>query len=260
MDVSKTLSFEVANDVKQICEPFFREAGINYFDYARFYKDGSTLGLISDAQWFQHYFNNEYPISGSVINAGIHLWEGYMPHVARDAKESFNIDNGFTIAKDCGEYIEFYDFATPCGDPGMKNYFINHLEVLDNFVFYFKDKAQTLISKAENARIVVPDNMKGTIKLKSTSSLKSAIEPKHYLLTIDGENIRLTPREMRCLIHYCQCKSAKSIGKLLSVSPKTVEFHLSNVKIKLKMRTREQLFMTIASHYPHLIYQNDINK
>lgn len=38
---------KVEKDVSQVCAPLFQKLGLNYFHYARFYKDGSLSVLYS---------------------------------------------------------------------------------------------------------------------------------------------------------------------------------------------------------------------
>jgi DNA-binding CsgD family transcriptional regulator len=51
---------------------------------------------------------------------------------------------------------------------------------------------------------------------------------------------RLTPREVECLTWWAAGKTAWEIGMLLSVSERTVRFHLDNLKAKLKASTKSQ--------------------
>lgn len=62
-----------------------------------------------------------------------------------------------------------------------------------------------------------------------------------FVHTAAGESIKLTPREAECLFYLSSGHSAKMIGRLISISPRTVEVYIENVKKKLDCRTRVQL-------------------
>lgn len=51
----------------------------------------------------------------------------------------------------------------------------------------------------------------------------------------------LTSREMDCLFHLVRGKGIKIIGAALSISPRTVETHISHIKQKLHCHTTSQL-------------------
>jgi DNA-binding CsgD family transcriptional regulator len=53
--------------------------------------------------------------------------------------------------------------------------------------------------------------------------------------------ISLTPREIECLFYTLRGKSAKAIGLILKISPKTIEFHLEHIKTKFNCRNKMEL-------------------
>ena len=53
---------------------------------------------------------------------------------------------------------------------------------------------------------------------------------------------RISRQEYRCLILTISGKTAKEIGQVLSISYKTVENHLANLKGKLGCRKKAELF------------------
>ncbi|OAI48280.1 hypothetical protein AYO45_05190 [Gammaproteobacteria bacterium SCGC AG-212-F23] len=54
-------------------------------------------------------------------------------------------------------------------------------------------------------------------------------------------SVKLTTREIECLYHLVKGKTAKAIGKILSISRRTVEQHLENCKRKLKCANKQEL-------------------
>jgi DNA-binding CsgD family transcriptional regulator len=67
-----------------------------------------------------------------------------------------------------------------------------------------------------------------------------------FTLTATGESIKLTPREAECVFYLSSGHSAKKIAQLLTISPRTVEVYIDNVKKKLDCRTRIQLISKLA--------------
>lgn len=57
----------------------------------------------------------------------------------------------------------------------------------------------------------------------------------------------LSPREMDCLFYLLRSKSAKEIAQRLNVSHRTVEWHLSNIRLKLQCRNKNELIENAVS-------------
>ncbi|MER9402378.1 LuxR family transcriptional regulator [Mesorhizobium sp. M0615] len=63
--------------------------------------------------------------------------------------------------------------------------------------------------------------------------------------TVDG--VSLTPREYECLQWSARGKSAWTIGCILGIKARTVDFHLDNAKKKLGVHTKDQAVALLAS-------------
>ncbi len=57
----------------------------------------------------------------------------------------------------------------------------------------------------------------------------------------------LTKRERECAYHMVQGKTAKEIGCILSISPRTAEGHLDSIKYKLGCQTRSQVISILLA-------------
>jgi len=64
-------------------------------------------------------------------------------------------------------------------------------------------------------------------------------------LGIKFANTYLTRREAECTIHIIHGKTIDGIASELSISPRTVEFYIKNVKAKLHCRTKPELIEKI---------------
>ncbi|MBD3277043.1 MAG: response regulator, partial [Candidatus Aegiribacteria sp.] len=77
----------------------------------------------------------------------------------------------------------------------------------------------------------------------SSKTLDVVMEDYVRMLTGDGEiaTSPLTPREREVLQLVAEGLHVKGIGRKLSISPKTVESHISNIKNKLDLRSVAEL-------------------
>ena len=152
------VSIKSANEVYEICKPLFDKFKLNYFDHTRVYPDGRFTTLTSDAKWCQHYFKKKYPISSAIVDTGIHLWTNYVSaECVKDGEELFNHYNGITIFKKHEDYCEFYNFAAPKENSKVLDFYLNHLDILEQFFSCFQEKANHLESQASKERLLLPE-------------------------------------------------------------------------------------------------------
>lgn len=62
-----------------------------------------------------------------------------------------------------------------------------------------------------------------------------------YLFAEGEFNSMLTVRERECLFFILQRKTIKETGKILSVSPRTIEEYLARICIKLQCQTKSEV-------------------
>ncbi|MBP6985443.1 MAG: helix-turn-helix transcriptional regulator [Alphaproteobacteria bacterium] len=56
-----------------------------------------------------------------------------------------------------------------------------------------------------------------------------------------GRRYALTMREIECLSYLTTGKSAKEIARLINISPRTVETHISNIRLKTRCQTKTEM-------------------
>ncbi len=69
---------------------------------------------------------------------------------------------------------------------------------------------------------------------------------KHkFILSTNNIDIQLTQREAQCLYHLLHAFTAQQIGRTLHISPRTVEAHISNLKNKIGVQTKQEIIEKI---------------
>ncbi|MBN2261064.1 MAG: response regulator transcription factor [Clostridiales bacterium] len=69
-------------------------------------------------------------------------------------------------------------------------------------------------------------------------------------MTYQNVTIHLTSREFECLKLLARGHSFKTAASAMNISPKTIEFHLNNVKHKLRVYSKAKLI--------ELFYQSEL--
>ncbi len=227
-------------EVQQICQPFFDATCINYFCYARFYKSGHTISLVSNPEWQKYYYRENLNKENNFgISLGQKLWitNSEQSKALISSRDLFDIDNRYEITTDCGDYIELCGFGGRQNDQSVLNIYFNHFETLLKFKFYFLEKAQHLLRNATHPKnwiyartsinnlksdIILPENMKNL---------------KRYYLGSDY----LTHREFECISHAIAGKNSVETAQILNISEKTVRYYMDAIRIKFNVSTKSEL-------------------
>ncbi len=236
-------SILLANDVKAICDPFFKVTGLNAFSYTRNFPDGSRTELWSDAESFYHSFVQSKNITYDPClydRRYVYLVEkaaGYSDdlrkhylQVLSDQKNIFNHDNCFIVVNKSKEIIENFIFYTPVNFECPINFYINHLQKIEEFSSKFKQQAAQMIVAVDNGKNIPTffgKRIQGGISNKSFDDAP--------------DDVYLTKRQMQVAHHLIEGKTAKESALLLKISPRTVESYVNEIKIKLNCRKRTEL-------------------
>lgn len=237
------ISLTCESIVQEICKPLFEKTVINYFIFARFFKDGTHFCLPSNAKWHQYFWEKGYnQMSFLRLKPGFHFWKlkNEFSQANIDALKMFNMDNKFDYIVETKKYFDVFGFATSPGQDEVVDFYLNHIEMLKKFTLYFKEQAKDLIklaSKKENLlfierskEIYIPGNK---IKL-----------PDFRLRKFEFGHVVLTEKEMTVLSLVMRGRSATDIAEFIHVSVKTAESYINAIKKKFNCSTREELFDT----------------
>jgi DNA-binding CsgD family transcriptional regulator len=69
--------------------------------------------------------------------------------------------------------------------------------------------------------------------------------PQNHTIVLNLGNVLLTPREQESLEYTVKGYTAKEIGKKLSISPRTVEDYINQIKCKLGVSTKQQMIQKV---------------
>lgn len=245
--------------IKLICEPL-KKVHINFFWYAKRFKDASYIYLSNHSEWQSCYFRNHYYAISEFedpsrdYQSGIFLWSGLpSQEIYQILQNEFNIGQGITIVQNYQDCIEFFHFGANYNDGFIINSYLNNIEILKRFILYFKDKGWETIQAISKYRFVLPKRI-NPLPYRSTSGLNQDQLNEFNQLTFINRfyisnyqsDIYLTRREMECLKWYSAGKTAEEIGIILGASNRTIESHLMKVKSKLSYYKKGQLAMDFS--------------
>lgn len=240
----KNPGFTKAPEVKEICDTYFGHLGLNlnYFGTGLTFKDGRYDFLLSKIDWgINHIIDNDFPPAGyinfdkienSIILPHLHADSdmGWTEGAIRNASERFGIRNLMLIFRKYDDHIQAFFFDLH--EPNAHEIFVNHFDIFENFIFYFKDKAQDLIKLTSKNRAMVSDKNKkkeGALLTRQNNTLF----PTQYFLRRNGRDSAISPREYECLKLLAHGAKFKEVSNTLNISSRTVDTYVGNLKKKL---------------------------
>lgn len=245
MKLTNHIIWKLAEDVKRICEPLFASTGITYFDYARFsHKDKKALIICSDPQYVDFFISHELYKGGPTqhITPGYHLWQEYIDdNFLGVAKNLFHHAHGLTILNPFDTYSEIINFATHHDNAMITSFYLNHQNVINKFICYFREQAEDILKLAQKYQIDLSDEY--SEKMTSVNDAYHQIEQQlfsnnNFVFTIDNKMVKLSKREIECLFYLKQGMGTKKMARLLEISPRTVESYIEALKLKLNCKSR----------------------
>ena len=234
---NKHISITSCQDVSDIILPCLKPHGVTVFNYYRIYFDRRVIRLSTDAAWTKHYFQKGYlekltlPDSYLTNKINYYIWMIDDCHeMLLDAALNFNTSNGITIAEINKDYIEYFCFASTKDNSRIINtFYLNNLEALRDYSYLFKDKASKIIQ----------ESLKSPIVLSNLNVCKANLKPENSSRRL------LSNRQRSCANFLLEGYTCKMISEKLNLSPRTIEFYISNLKKKLSCHNKAELILKL---------------
>lgn len=246
-----------SNHIEEIIKPL-HIYGITYFNHIRIFRDGSRYSLSNNAAWLNHFFENQYYRIGNFSNKFLNISEiKYLLWIAcpddkvlEVAKLYFNIANGITIYKNKTDYIDLYLFASTRENHGINNFYINNLEILEHFIYFYMEKSKTI------QHTIIPDRPKiskdkpclfhststNVAKSEKHKAFFQKTQVKQYIISSTSPTAYLTAQEYRCITLLKEGYSKKFVASSLNINVRTLRSYLKNAQMRLCVYSLDELF------------------
>jgi DNA-binding CsgD family transcriptional regulator len=248
---------KIYSRLDEVCSPFLINFPLKRFVYSKFFldenwKSDKVMMVSTDLASLRYYLLEIKNHGNDFIKAircieeggeGLFLWPSHTNDgLLNMYKKNFNLRNGVTIYKRHKKYIESWCFA---GNPDSS--FITVLKPEDQKIFrewasYFRDKFPTILTIKEPIKYFsskidmspLPNFINREELLKTMKSSQQTLCGRNGFFT-------LSERQFECLVLLSEGKTIKGIAGCLSISDRTVEDYLNEVKRKSDFRYQNQL-------------------
>ncbi len=241
---------ENAEKLYKLCEPLCSQCGIKIFGYRKFFINGQYLALCNHHKWQDFYFVNIKDLGtvfSTAIQKSIHKKFTYFlwPQVSNDfiisALHSFNIWNGITIYYRENDFVESFAFAGDISDTQIPNFIINNTKFVEEFILYIRSKAQRILTPLDEDVLGHFKEIKDLTCQENNLKLNApSLEQDLYFMK-ENKVKKFTNKESKCISGLAKGLTYKCIAKELSISEKTVETHINNIRSKIGHYSKSDL-------------------
>ena len=254
-----------SKEFADLCKPL-EIFQIHHVTYLKLFNDGSRISLSNKPEWLADYYGlNLYDSSlfekrPSEYQAEFSVWIGeYDLEVYQHGKHYYNTYHSITINEPVEDGCEFYLFSTSQAHAKAIQYLSNHIDILYHFILYVKNRGQHLFQQQKSMRLWLPEIQKNPqspeidvndvndinyseVMMNLRHKFLKETPIRQYAFKLDNdEKIQLTQRELHCISHLLNNKTAVEISAAMHISKRTVESHLENIKQKLQCENKPAL-------------------
>lgn len=250
--VKKNPSFKHSDTLNDICNPL-RQWDISYFSHVRMNHQKQMHCLAQAPQFLRHYIEKGF------YNFDIHhlqpdtneqylLWDLVerkgLSKQMHDDFLAYGYGHTFTIIRQSGEHVDYYNFAMSCTNHGLNESYFQQLHQLKAFIGYFHD--QVNMNKDLREAYNLPLQCGDGEYLSSLNVNKHTYDFLVDKIYVPSANCYLSRREYDCLHWAANGKSQEQIAQILNITPRTVKAHFANLREKLNCFNQFQLGIIFA--------------
>jgi DNA-binding CsgD family transcriptional regulator len=260
----------LSEGLNDYCQPL-QELGIHLFNVMINYDDNRQIYLCNNPLWVRDYYlyqlykSSLYDNKPSLFAQDKYtLWEeSFKQPILQFGLDFYDNRYGLTICHRREGYSAFYFFAGSKNNPHLPEFFINNFPLFERFIATFHYKKNHLIEEALAVglkRHTKPsDSPWGEEAVKVLNKEQQILKNKYNLMEQEYSfNEALNPplfnhlsrRQKQVLYGLSKGQSAREIAEQLNISRRTVERHLSILKIKFPTYSYTELLLELLSAKP----------
>lgn len=244
---------KITEDTFPIYNVLYKDLGLTHFAYLKYFKDGRYLHFCNNSAWVQARVENNFNLNTTPEaqkknllspSTQISFLAGKPENKMHQLLFDMNIWNGCIIYNIFNEYIEVWGFASTRDDVQKLNFYMNEIDLLKRFTFFYKSKLNSLIN-TNNPKYFLYDpqlkNFFDSPTQKKDTYFPEFLEHTHINKYIFNDGVSLSKREYECLFLLSKGMPVKAIARSLTLSPRTVEVYIQHLKDKFDFNNKEQL-------------------
>lgn len=219
---------------------------IPYFCYVNIDDNYMMSFFCNYPEFGRHYLDNGYyqydiHMAKNLRTPQVMVWDLFerteKSKIMHDAFREFGRAHTITFVQPRKNSCDYFHFATYPGDLCLHDTYLKRLDVLEQYISFFRDK----LSRNKKIR----ESLMYRLKLDAqTGGYMTPTEPldtnvdlfrqaiQHKRIFSASDESYLTPYESQCMHWLSQGKTTEETAIILGISPRTVRAHIENAKSK----------------------------
>lgn len=243
--------------IRPLTESLFFSFHLSHFSYFSIDDKGYSSCISTNHEWMEFYLDQElfchnpFLRKPGVVPAGVYFTcsvrdPGY--HRAREKASDFGICDSLVISENLGNKTKGFSFGWN-SKLASEHVLVNELPVLKRFCRFFEEEAGSVIDGVESDPILLLPFLNSRFDT-SEESFGLSEQSRAVLFSQMGvKQPKLSTREKECLRLCIEGESARSIAHNLSLSRRTVESYLDNIKVKMNCYSKSELIKKSLEYY-----------
>lgn len=235
-------------------DPLARAFGLDVFFYNAIEENGQFASICTHADamgnfWENHrYHEMDYYVSPSRLKEGYFFldYDGNYKKYMDSVSQAYPLYHPLLIIKKEGSKAHLFGFASKKPIPALPSLYLNGLAMLDSFIQHYLQTQKPLDPMLDIANLRGQKNFYckkyGEESLPKQTTSRSLLTQLGVPTLLIHSAQTLTDREKEVLNAYLDHKSAKENGQELGLSYRTIQSYIANIKNKLGVLTRDDLF------------------
>lgn len=250
------LEFEQASalgrHVYDLSTAFMDALGFTQVWVSKYYFDGRYLDITNDLAWKEIMVtNNHYrdfvtmflePLQMSPLKSQLFIWQSQPMNEQPFLEKGFHhgILSGFNMVRMHEDHIENYGFGSPNEALRIINNLPNRTE-LEMLCLHLREGVLKMDCLKEPVLGNIGQSFQPSQPIKAYSNTPV---PQFFSFACNGCEAKLSRQELICLGFMTRGYAIKDSARVMNLSPRTVEFHLNQIKAKLNHPAKITLITT----------------
>ncbi len=233
------------------------------FVYVKYYQDGSCIILCNNEDWLRYHLAKGYPVPAPIPLNLLEKKEAFhvisngnqrFQQAKYDLMQKYNSDQAVDFIIKGNNFYEVICFAFPVGYQDAINAIVNNLDAFKQFTAHFKERAASLLDKAEENKVILPSHMTGidfSLTMSQTIANEQTIQVQDRIKA--AFNKTLSSRQVDVLYHTVKGKTANDTAIHMGLSRRTIEHYLVDIKNKIGVTSKSELIQVSIDYLKDLI-------
>ena len=180
------------------------------------------------------------------------LWPEKVDHASSKIYSKYNYGGGAHLLIESDSYIEFFWFCSDANNKFIQDFYIRQNKAVINFVkdFICENKSLLMENNIRNT-CTCPDGINFSGLAKTKSVIKEDNNKIRNLSRLSKTNSvpSFSKQEYCCLELLARGRTMKEIGRVLRISPRTVESYVESIKNKIGCNFKSQILDTFYKNH-----------